>query len=167
MTFANRITQTLHDEHRATVALMERLEQMIAGHRRNGLPNAADAKVATLLNDLSSWVAAEFERHFSFEENQLFPYLAAAGDAAIGIHLTDEHSAMRPLGSQIDTLAREALTQGFDTSRWEAFRRAGEDLCERMIMHVQKEEMALLPLLDESIDSDTEAQLCQQYVENA
>jgi hypothetical protein len=30
MSFTNRISQTLHEEHRATIALMERLEQLIA-----------------------------------------------------------------------------------------------------------------------------------------
>ena len=29
MSFTNRISQMLHQEHRATVALMERLEQLI------------------------------------------------------------------------------------------------------------------------------------------
>ena len=34
MSFTNRISQTLHEEHRATIALMERLEQLMARHRR-------------------------------------------------------------------------------------------------------------------------------------
>ena len=38
MTFTNRISQTLHDEHGATVALMERLEQLLARGRRAGPP---------------------------------------------------------------------------------------------------------------------------------
>ncbi|MCC6888354.1 MAG: hemerythrin domain-containing protein [Hyphomicrobiales bacterium] len=165
--FANRISQALHDEHGATVALMERLEHLLSRQRRGGAPDAADPAVASLLNDLSGWVNAEIERHFGFEEDRLFPYLAAAGDRAIGMHLTEEHNAMRPLGLALSAQAQEALTQGFDPARWEAFRRSAQELCERMLMHVQKEEMALLPLLDESIDPDTEAQLYQEYVENA
>lgn len=167
MTFANRISQALHDEHGATVALMERLEHLLSRHRRGSAPDTTDRAVASLLADLSGWVDAEIERHFGFEENRLFPYLAAAGDRAIGAHLTDEHSAMRPLGLKLGTLAREAQAGGFDDVRWEAFRRNAQELCERMLMHVQKEEMALLPLLDESIDPATEAQLYQEYVENA
>ena len=30
MSYTNRISQTLHEEHAATVALMERLEQLLA-----------------------------------------------------------------------------------------------------------------------------------------
>jgi hemerythrin-like domain-containing protein len=165
MNFTNRISQTLHDEHCATVALMERLEQLIAQYRRGAPPNAADGMVVKLLNDLSVGVAAEVERHFAFEETQLFPYLAESGDEAIGANLTDEHGAMRPLGLRMSALAREAAAEGFDSARWEEFRRLGQELCERMLMHVQKEEMALLPLLDESMDEETEARLYQSYVE--
>jgi len=166
MNFANRISQTLHDEHCATVALMERFEQLLAQRRRSGPPDTADGMVAKLLNDLSLGVAAEVERHFAFEENQLFPYLVAAGDGAIGANLTSEHDTMRPLGLRVSELAREATMRGFDNARWDEFRRLGQELCQRMLMHVQKEEMALLPLLDESMDQETEARLYQSYVAN-
>ena len=55
MSFTNRISQTLHDEHGATVALMERLEQLLARGRR-GAPDKADSNVARLLSDLSTGV---------------------------------------------------------------------------------------------------------------
>ena len=35
-----------------------------------------------------------------------------------------------------------------------------------MLTHVQKEEMALLPLINETMDADTEARLYVEYVEN-
>jgi hypothetical protein len=35
-----------------------------------------------------------------------------------------------------------------------------------MLAHVQKEEMALLPLLEENMDAEAEARLYQEYVEN-
>jgi iron-sulfur cluster repair protein YtfE (RIC family) len=165
MTFTNRISQVLHEEHRATIALMERLEQLVARHRAS-VPDREDRVVAQLLSDLSTGVQAEVERHFDFEEQQLFPYLEAAGDDAIGAHLASEHEAMRPLGLQLAALAREASGQGFDQARWNEFRRIGLELCERMLAHVQKEEMALLPLLDEVMDADAEARLYENYVEN-
>ncbi len=164
MAFANRISQALHEEHRATTALMERLEQLIARSRRSGPPDAAEPNIARLLSDLSTGVEAEVARHFDFEEEQLFPYLEAAGDAAIGAHLTEEHSILRPLGSRLATLARHAAGGGFDQSIWSEFCRLGSELCERMLVHVQKEEMALLPLLEESMDADTEMRLYEEYV---
>jgi len=166
MSFSNRISQTLHDEHQATVALVERLEQLIVRHRR-APPVANDRDVTRLLNDLSREVERDIERHFAFEENHLFAYLEAIGDAAIGAHLTDEHAAMRPLGKQLAALAGNARDRGFDVPGWGEFRRLGQEFCERMLAHVQKEEMALLPLLDENMDAETEARLYEAYVENA
>ncbi len=162
----NRIVQALHDEHGATVALMERFEQLLARHRREQVPDAGEAGVAQLLSELSVSLPGEVERHFAFEEEQLFPYLAAAGDVGIGAHLTDEHSAMRPIGNRVATLARNAAAQGFDAAGWHEFRRLGQELCDRLLAHVQKEEMALLPLLEESMDADTEARLYEEYVVN-
>ena len=165
MTFANRISQVLHEEHRATVALMERLEQFLA--RQRGKPPAAtDQATARLMSDLSAGVEAEVQRHFDFEEQQLFTFLDRAGDSAIGSHLASEHDAMRPLGKRLADLARAGAVGGFDPGGWDEFQRLGSELCERMLMHVQKEEMALLPLLDEMIDAETEAKLYESYVEN-
>ena len=167
MNFTNRVSQQLHDEHRATVALMERLEQMIARHRRSGPPAVDGAAVKQLLTDLVSGVQGEIERHFSFEEDQLFTYLTEIGDEAIGAHLTEEHRAIRPIGSRIAMLARDAAAHGFDETKWSEFCRLGQELSERLLMHVQKEEMALLPLLEADMDADTEDRLYREYVEIA
>jgi hemerythrin-like domain-containing protein len=164
MSFTNRISQTLHEEHRATIALMERLEQLVARHRREP-PDIRAAGVTQLLADLSTGVEAEVQRHFTFEEERLFPYLENVGDHAIGAHLADEHAAMRPIGSELAKLAREAAVQGFGSANWADFRRQGQELCERIVAHVQKEEMALLPLLEETMDADAEARLYREYVE--
>jgi len=167
MRFTNRISQALHEEHRATVALMERLEQLIARHRRGDPPDTRDSAVAKLLSDLTTGLEHEVQRHFAFEEDRLFTYLGAAGNEAIGAHLTDEHTVMRPLGDQVVKLAREAMTTGFDGPKWKEFCRVGHELCERLLAHVQKEEMALLPLIEESMDAETEASLVQEYLETA
>jgi hypothetical protein len=57
--------------------------------------------------------------------------------------------------------------QGFDAARWDEFRHVGQDLCAQLVPHAQKEEMALLPVLDENMDAETEARLYENYVENA
>lgn len=164
MSFVNRVSQALHEEHRATIALMERLEQLM-GRNRRGPPEIGAVGLAQLLADLATGVEAEVQRHFDFEETRLFTYLDAIGDEAIGAHLTEEHSAMRPLGARMASLAREAAARGFDAARWSEFCQLGQELCERMLAHVQKEEMALLPLLEETMGAEDEARLYQEYVE--
>jgi hemerythrin-like domain-containing protein len=163
MSFANRISQALHEEHRATVALMERLEVLLARNRHEP-PDTAAVGVAKLLGDLATGVETDVRRHFDFEEVRLFTYLDAVGDQAIGAHLTDEHSIMRLLGTRLAEVAREAATSGFDEASWAEFRRLGQEFCERVITHVQKEEMALLPLLEETMDANAEMQLYEEYV---
>ena len=162
MNFTNGVSKALHEEHRATIALMERLEQFIARHRRYGTP---DAGAAGLLSDLATSMENEVQRHFAFEEERLFTYLNTIGDEAIGVHLTDEHAVLRPIGARLARLAREAAATGFDAAKWAEFHQTGQELCERLRAHVQKEEMALLPLIEESMDAETEAQLLKEYRE--
>jgi hemerythrin-like domain-containing protein len=166
MTFSNRISQTLHDEHCATVALLERVEHVLGRHPRGQRPDANDRTVARLLTDISSALEADIERHFAFEEKRLFTYLDAQGNDAIGAHLTEEHTAMRPLGLRLAALARAASATGFDETSWDEFRKIGQEFCPRLIAHAQKEDMALLPLLDETMDPETEAKLYDEYVGN-
>lgn len=166
MSYTNRISQTLHDEHAATVALMERLEQMLARGRRGGPPDKADGNVARLLSDLSTGLEAEIKRHFAFEEDHIFTYLEAIGDAGIGEHLTSEHAAIRPIGTRVALIARAAATNGFAPAEWKEFKDLAQELSDRMLTHVQKEEMALLPVIEENMDPETEARLYQEYVEN-
>ncbi|HTM73708.1 MAG TPA: hemerythrin domain-containing protein [Pseudolabrys sp.] len=166
MSFNNRISQTLHDEHGATVALMERLEQLLARGRRAGPPDKADSNVARLLSDLPTSLETEVDRHFTFEENHLFNYLEAVGDTGICEHLTSEHQVMRPLGTRVAALARAAAIGGFTPESWEEFTRLGQELGDLMLAHVQKEEMALLPVIEDNMDPETEARLYQEYVEN-
>ena len=167
MTFANPVSRTLHDEHAATVALMERLESLLARHRRGGPPDTGDPAVGQLLSDLATAVTAEVQRHFAFEEERLFAYLSENGDEAIGAHLTEEHGIIRPLGAAVARLAGSAAARGFDPATWEEFQHSGRELVERMLAHVQKEEMALLPLIEESMDAGTADRLLRDYLENA
>ncbi len=165
MTFTNRISQTLHDEHGATVALMERLEQMLARGRRGEPPKADDSTVARLLSDLTG-LETEIGRHFTFEEDHLFTYLEAMGDVGIGQHLRDEHETIRSLAVRVIALARAAAGKGFAPREWQEFSRLGQELGDRLLAHVQKEEMALLPVIEEAMDAETEARLYGDYVEN-
>jgi hemerythrin-like domain-containing protein len=163
MDFSNRISQKLHDEHMATVALMERLESLVASRKR---PDIANRDVQRLFSDLATEFEADISRHFDFEEQHLFTYLEEAGDAAIGAHLTDEHNAIRPLGTRIIAMSRAAAANGFDDATWEEFRRLSHEVCERLLFHVQKEEMALVPMIEENMDAGTEARLYEDYVLN-
>jgi hemerythrin-like domain-containing protein len=166
MNFQNRVCQKLHDEHAAVFALMERLVQVIARHR-DSVPDAKDPLVAKLLNDLAAELPGEVERHFAFEEAELFSYLSEAGNNAIGAHLTYEHGIIRPIGTALVKLIGDVRAKGFDAARWAEFRSLGQQLNDCLVPHAQKEDTALLPMLDDLMDSEKEMQLYEKYVENA
>ncbi len=165
MAFSNRICQILHDEHAAAMALMERLAHLLARYPRGKPPDANDGAVAQLLRQIAPAIEADIERHFAFEEAELFPFLDAVGAGAIGAHLTEEHKAIRPLGVRLVALSR-AATAGFGEASWDEFRKIGQELCDRLLPHAQKEDMALLPLLEDTMDPETEAKLYGEYVGN-
>lgn len=162
--FSNRICRTLHEEHLANIALLGRVARLVAA-RRDDPPSIADPAVSQLLSELASGLAAEVERHFDFEEQGLFVYLDGIGENEIGAHLTEEHAMLRPLMSGLAAAARHAMADGFDPVRWAQFRRLGQEACERMPAHIQKEEMALLPLIEDSMDAETETRLSEEYLE--
>ena len=73
---------------------------------------------------------------------------------------------MRPLGEKLAALSRAAESAGFDAASWKEFRRVGAEFVQRMVVHVQKEEMALLPLVNDTMDSETENRLYNAYTGN-
>ena len=157
------ITNTLHNEHMATISLLNRMEEQVMAHRPGNPPNAADYEVAKLLRDIASNVESEISGHFSFEEEHLFTRLAEMGDENIGILLTEEHHVMLPIGQRLVALSKEARQNGFTVENWEEFRRLVGEFIERMIAHIQKEEMGLLPVLDDVIDDEEDGQLSTAY----
>ena len=163
MQFQNRVCQKLYEEHAAVQALLQRVEQTIARHR-NDVPDAKDPLIGKLMNDLASELPGEVDRHFTFEEEELFSYLAEAGNAGIGQHLTYEHGIIRPIGAALVKLIGEARAQGFDAARWAEFRNLGQQLSMSLSPHAHKEDMALLPMLEDMMDADKEAALYEKYV---
>ncbi len=165
MHFQNRVCQKLHDEHAAVIDLMERLDQTVTG-KRDAVPDASEPTLARLLNDLAAELPGEVERHFAFEEAELFSYLSEAGNQSIGEHLTYEHGIIRPIGTALVKLIGDVRAHGFDSARWAEFRRLGQQLYDCLVPHARKEDMALLPMLDDMMDSEKEMQLYEKYVEN-
>lgn len=141
-----QICRRLHEEHEATLALWSRLAASLAANKVD----------AALLKSAAASFAAELDRHFAFEEDELFPRLAAAGEADIGGLLADEHAAIREAGSEFIALVKS----GAEHPR---LRPLGLELAERLIAHVQKEEMSLLPSLDDLLDEAADGELMQTY----
>lgn len=162
MEFSRRMAQLLHEDHRETIALIEMLEDMI-GRAKRKTPDVNDPAVGKTLQKTADMIAREIRFHFGFEEDELFTRLEDAGDVGIGAHLREEHQAILPLGEKAGELAELALSNGFTDESWLTFRSLAGELTERMLSHIQKEEMALLPMLEDLLDPETDMQLAEEF----
>jgi len=163
MEFSRRITNTLHDEHMATMALLNNLEALLLEHDPKNPPKPDDAKAARLFADVTAAVESEIGTHFAFEEEQLFPRLAELGDDDICVLLKEEHDTILPVGKELSEMSRAARTEAFSTETWGTFRQLGLELLERMVSHIQKEEMGLLPALEDALDEEADMGLANEY----
>jgi hemerythrin-like domain-containing protein len=159
MELRRQVCRTLHDDHAATIALLERLETLLGRHSERRPPEAGDPAVTRLMKDLIFTVETEIGSHFSFEEDLVFPILSSAGDGEMVELLSSEHGAILPLARRLVELARAARDAGFGAAAWSEFHVAGAELIERLVSHIQKEEMGLLPQLDDLLDESADQQL--------
>lgn len=154
--FFNRQTSLrLHEEHLATVQLWSRLEQTI-------VTRAPEAELLESLRRCSAALDDEVTRHFHFEERELFTRLAESGEGDIAELLAEEHETIRTAARSL----RELLRLGQpDAAALQQLRALGLELAERLVAHVQKEEMALLPALEDLLDEETDRELALAYAE--
>jgi hemerythrin-like domain-containing protein len=162
MDFQRRIPQLLHEDHQATIAVIEALDDLLARARKSAPDMTAPDTIRTL-TQVANAIREEISSHFAFEENELFTRLEEAGDVGIGMHLREEHKVLLPLGRQVSELAAQALQDGFDPAGWDRFRDLSAELIERMFAHIQKEEMALLPMLDDLLEAQDDMELASAY----
>jgi len=161
MNFQGQVSRALDEEHRANLAFLGRIEQAFARAPRssaNGLPELA--RLATLF---VQQIERDIGRHFDFEERELFPLLEAAGEGDIAGLLGEEHRAIREVAGELLPLARGAAAGTLDAAGWEALKRGASELVERHVAHIQKETMALLPMLDDLLDEETDGVLAFAY----
>ena len=154
MDFERQIARRLHEEHLATLEIWSRVEQTI-GRR--------DASLEALLGRAAAALADEVARHFDFEEKELFPRLARAGEGDIAELLAEEHGVIRAAAAQFDALARQLRAGSLEAAAWQRLRTLALELAERLVAHVQKEEMSLLPALEDLLDEATDAELALTY----
>lgn len=150
MAFRRHLCRALFEEHQRSLALLARLEGALA---REGaqLP-------APLAGDLARAAEGEIGLHFAFEEEEVFPLLAAAGEEEMAELLTAEHRQLLPLAER---LAELALAEG---GFWGGeFREKGAALVAGLTAHIEKEDKALLPSLDDLLDEEEDGRLSLEF----
>jgi hemerythrin-like domain-containing protein len=161
MEFRRQVNRALDEEHRATLELLGHVERAFG----RALPSGAtrDPSLARLAASLASHIERDIPRHFEFEERELFPRLEAAGEGDIVGLLVEEHVAIREVTAELLPFARAAAAGTLEDSGWEALKRGALEMAERLTSHIHKETSALLPMLDDALDDDTDRELAFAY----
>ncbi len=155
-------TRQLHQEHETTFDLCARLENAVSGP--NWPPQGDDPAAVSTMRTIESTIALEVMRHFDFEEESLFPLLSEAGEADIAALLLEEHQVIRECATDLAGLLERARAGALDRAGWTSLANAARELAERLVAHAQKEEMALLPALDDALDEETDQRLLDGYL---
>ena len=156
-----QVSHTLDTEHRSSLELLGRIEQALARAPRAGA--ARDADVERLAAALARLIEQDIGRHFDFEERELFPRVIDAGEGDIAELLQQEHDAIRAVASEIVPLLRAAAGGTLDDDGFATMKRGTLEMVERQVAHIQKETMALLPMLDDLLDDETDRALAFAY----
>lgn len=159
------VLKSLHEDHVATLAVLERVETTLGRLGPNKVPAADDPVVRPLLSDLTAVMRSEMTAHFGFEEEYMFPRFMEHADAGIPMMLKGEHDTLRPLAQKLDEVAGKAKLEGFTSETWNQFYKLALELVEREVFHIQKEEMGFLPALDQFLDPAEDGTLSMAYAE--
>jgi iron-sulfur cluster repair protein YtfE (RIC family) len=163
MDFQRQTSRRLYEEHVATLLLLARVERRFTGRAGAYPPAADDGDWPAFARAMLSAIEVEVARHFEFEERDLFPRLEEAGDGDLAALLSEEHATIRAVAQPLVDLLRHALEDGLQPQQWQTLKTLALEFSERLGSHAQKEDGALLPLLDNMLDEDTDRELFGAY----
>ena len=162
MELQRQISRKLYEEHVAVIDLLGRFGRAL--WRLGAAPPAADdAAWRVLLAQVGTALEYEITRHFELEETQLFPRLHARGEGDLAELLFEDHEVIREVTRPLLGLVARAQAGGLDAAGWRALKASGMELVERLGAHAEKEQGALVPLVDEMLDEATDLELWTQY----
>ena len=164
MEFRRQISRRLHQEHEAVIALLAQFELALV-RLTVPPPGPDDATWPILLPKLRAALRHEVTRHFQLEEEQLFPRLHQQGDGDLADLLAEEHTTIRAVAGPLLELIERAAQGGLDAAGWRSLKTHGLELAERLTSHAQKEEGALVPLVDDLLDEATDSAIAMEYAD--
>ena len=156
-------SRQLHEEHIHVIGLLDRLG--LAAARLSGAPPAPnDETWGLLLPQLANALRHEVTRHFDLEEQKLFPILREHGHGDLVELLCEEHQTIRGVARPLLELVARARAQALDAAGWQSLRRLALELVDRLGSHARMEQDALVPVVDEILDDDTDLEIWTAHV---
>jgi len=151
-------SRQLHEEHLHVIGLLDRLA--LAAARLGGAPPAQDdALWNPLLAQLANALQHEVTRHFDLEEQKLFPLLREQGHGDLADLLHEEHQVIREVARPLLDLVARARAGALDAAGWKSLRLLILELVDRLGAHARMEEDALVPVVDEILDDNTDLEI--------
>jgi hemerythrin-like domain-containing protein len=163
MDFRTATSRKLDEEHRESLALLGRFER---GVLDVAVGSAPDEGFALLAKQVARAVAGEVDRHFRFEEEQLFPRLAAGGEGDLANLLLDEHKSIRATAADLLPPLLAASTGRLDAAQFAVLKPVALEFVERLEAHIHKETSALLPAVDLVLDDEADQEIALTYAES-
>lgn len=161
MAFNYSCTRILHDDHIATLALLGEAERVVLARRE--APAPADQEYRRFSDRFCKAMNVEVTSHFDFEEVSLLPLVAEYGDVALSELLLEEHQVLLSVVGEVVNLAQAGRDAGFTAEEWGKFRRLCGELIERLTSHIEKEERALLPVLEDALSPELDTQFAARH----
>ena len=163
MDFQRQTNRRLYEEHVATLQLLARVERVFTGRGGENTPAGGAPDRPGFAPPPGSGLDVAVARHFEFEERDLFPRLEEAGDGDLAALFNEEHVTIRAVAQPLADLLRQALAGGLAQQQWQTLKTLALEFSERLGSHAQKEDGALLPVLENLLDEDTDRELFGAY----
>lgn len=161
MNFASHTCRRLHEEHAAVFELCRRMEQAFS--RTASPPDAASSEWTALFGKIEHVIENEVWRHFDFEEKALWPLLHESGDGDLAELLDEEHEVIRDAAEALTAGIATALAGDLTGQSWQQLKTAALEFAERLVAHAQKEDLSLLPTLDNLLTPEQDTELFGAY----
>jgi iron-sulfur cluster repair protein YtfE (RIC family) len=157
---SRQTSRALYDEHQGTLELLGRVVRVLAP---NAPVTTADAQTVRVATALGEHLRHDLRRHFAFEEDVLFARIADAGGGDLRDLLAEEHETINAVVAELVPLCASAAAAELDAAGWSALRRGALELADRLMAHIEKEDGALLPMVDDLLDDETDRELAFAY----
>lgn len=163
MNFEKNVNRVLHDEHMEVTSLLNRFDGLLVNVDAERGLDVAEPETARLLSEVAAALEGHIDRHFRFEEEALFPELEEAGEGDFVEALREDHANLVPMARRVAVLLKRALANDLSGDEWLKLARLGRVYVGDLTAHAEREEMALLPLLELHLDDDRDVLLWQDY----
>ena len=158
------INRCLSREHKELSHLLQSFRNFLYLHGIGQQPDWSSTHASKLLNDLRTTFGSALPRHFAIEEDELFPLLEGAGLWQLVEILQEDHRLIKKLIGTVKPLLDKAQKNGRLTEQeWQRMWREGDALVTELSDHAEREEIGLMPELEEILEDEQADEIYRRY----